>query len=386
LNSPEIGGRFSALSYFGLVPAALMGVDLGKLLDRALEMQTLCQRPSVAENPGAWLGIAFAELAKQGRDKLTIVTSPRVDMFGVWAEQLIAESTGKEAKGLVPVDREPLANPSVYGNDRVFVYLELAGAKNEIMNKRLSDLETAGHPVIRLSLRDVYDLGAEFFRWEFAIAAAGARMQINAFDQPNVQESKDNTKRVLAQMTNHRPQTTEKTVWESKQFAVYATGFDANAKNLRQAFKAFCAQAQRSDYLAVMAYATESDKNQFVLQSLRLAARDHLKIATTLGYAPHFLHSTGQLHKGGPNSILGLQIAVESAVDVKIPAEKFSFAELQAAQSLGDWQALKSHGRRALRVYVKRGGDIAQLLRAWQGALGVRKKPAAKTRRVRRGK
>lgn len=383
LNSPEIGGRFSALSYFGLVPAALMGVDLGKLLDRAEEMRALCDasRPNAEENAGASLGVMFAELAKQGRDKITIVTSPRVDMFGVWAEQLIAESTGKEGKGLVPVDREPLGTPNVYGSDRVFVYLRLANTPNSVTEKRLGELAEAGHPVIELLLRDTYDLGAEFFRWEFAIAVAGARMQINAFNQPNVQESKDNTKRVLQSPIASRQSSVGKPIWENKQLAVYSTENIA-AKNLGGAFKAFFQLAHPGDYVAVMAYATENDKNQFALQTMRLAARDQLKTATTLGYAPHFLHSTGQLHKGGPNTILGLQIAVESAVDVKIPDENFSFAELQAAQSLGDWESLKSHGRRALRISVKRGGDIAQLTKEFKAALGVKEtSQVSKTRK-----
>lgn len=380
LNSPEIGGRFSALSYFGLVPAALMGVDLGKLIDRAMEMQMMCEMRNAEGNAGAWLGIALAELAKQGRDKITIVTSPRIDMFGVWAEQLIAESTGKEGKGLIPIDREPLGAPSVYGSDRVFVYLRLAGIKNDAVEKRLGALQAAGQPVISLNLRDVYDLGAEFFRWEFAIAAAGARMQINAFNQPNVQESKDNTKRVLQSPVASRQSALGKPVWENSKFAVYTTGFDAKPKNLREFFKVFAKQARAGDYVAVMAYATENDKNQFALQTMRLAARDQLKTATTLGYAPHFLHSTGQLHKGGPNSFLGLQIAVESAVDVKIPDEKFTFAELQAAQSLGDWESLKSHGRRALRVFIKEGGAIAQVAEEFKAALGA-KKLTAKTRK-----
>lgn len=391
LNSPEIGGRFSALSYFGLVPAALMGVDLGKLLDRAEEMRSLCDasRPNPEENAGAWLGVVFAELARQGRDKITIVTSPRVDRFGVWAEQLIAESTGKEGKGLVPVDREPLGTPSVYGSDRVFVYLRLASGKNDVTEKRINDLKGAGHPVIELHLRDPYDLGAEFFRWEFAIAVAGARMQINAFNQPNVQESKDNTKRVLQSPVASRRLSVGKPIWENTQFAVYSTENIA-ARNLRGALKAFFQLARPGDYVAVMAYATENDKNQFALQTMRLTARNQLNTATTLGYAPHFLHSTGQLHKGGPNTILGLQIAVESAVDVKIPDEKFSFAELQAAQSLGDWESLMSHGRRALRVSVKRGGEIAQLTKEFKAALGVKEKnkvsQARKSQKTRRKK
>ncbi|MBI3912772.1 MAG: glucose-6-phosphate isomerase [Chloroflexi bacterium] len=374
-NPPDIGGRFSALSYFGLVPAALMGIDLARLLARAEEMRGRCENPRAEENPGAWLGVAFAELARQGRDKITLVASPGIDMFGVWAEQLIAESTGKEGKGLVPIDREPVAAPAAYGDDRVFVFVEMEKARNQEIEKRLRDLEIAGHPVIRLQLRDAYDIGAEFFRWEFAIAVAGARMQINPFNQPNVQESKDNTKRVLglrSQVPSLKSQVpSQKPILENKQFAVYSTEQIAT-KTLRDALRAFFAQARAGDYLALMAYLSETESNQRALQLMRIAARGALKIATTLGYAPHFLHSTGQLHKGGPNSILALQITADARGDVKIPGEPYSFAELQRAQSLGDWESLKNHGRRALRVHLKRGATMAQLLKEFQMA---RRKP-----------
>lgn len=390
LNPSDIGGRFSALSYFGLVPAALGGIDIGQLLDRAIEMRRACENQRAEENPGARLGIVFAELAKQGRDKITLVTSGRVDMFDVWAEQLIAESTGKEGKGLVPIDREPLGAPSVYGSDRVFVYLCLDGTNNVGVEKRLEELQAAGHPVVELRLRDVYDLGAEFFRWEFAIAVAGARMQINAFDQPNVQESKDNTKRALEQAG----QVAQGPVWENKSFSLYSTEKIA-ANNLRRGLRAFFQLAQPGDYFAVMAYLQEVEKNHVALQTMRIGARDALKIATTLGFAPHFLHSTGQLHKGGPNSILALQITADSAADVKIPGEKYSFGDLQRAQSLGDWQSLVNHGRRAVRIQLKRGTDIQKLALEFNAALGTKKKLTAhlplravqrKTRRARRKK
>ncbi len=381
-NPPDIGGRFSALSYFGLVPAALMGVDLAQLLDRAIETARVCENRDARENVGARLGVALAELARQGRDKITLVTSPRVDMFGVWAEQLIAESTGKEGKGLVPIDREPLGTPNVYGTDRVFVFVEMQGTNNAVIEKRLRDLEIAGHPVMRFQLRDAYDIGAEFFRWEFAIAVAGAQIGINPFDQPNVQESKENTKRVLSlksQVSSPKP------IFESKSFAVYSAT-NLAAKDLRAALGAFFAQTRAGDYLALMAYVPEGEAHHAALQTMRLAARDALKIATTLGYAPHFLHSTGQLHKGGANNILALQITADATADVNIPDEPFSFGDLQRAQALGDWQSLVSHGRRALRVHLKRGAAVNMLVKEWHAALGAEKKTTAKTRRARRKK
>ncbi len=381
LNSPEIGGRFSALSYFGLVPAALMGIDLAPLLARAQEMRAQCENTRAEENPGARLGIALAVLAKQGRDKVTLVASPGIDMFGVWAEQLIAESTGKEGKGIVPIDREPLAAATAYGDDRVFVFLEMHGARNQEIEKRLGHLGKAGHPVLRFTLRDAYDIGAEFFRWEFAIAVAGAWMQINPFNQPNVQESKDNTKRVLESVGA----TLAVAQWENKQIAVYATG-QIGGKGLRDALRAFFAQARAGNYLALMAYVSESESSQRALQWMRIAARDALKIATTLGYAPHFLHSTGQLHKGGPNNILALQITADTRGDVKIPGEKYSFGELQRAQSLGDWESLRAHQRRALRVHLKRGADLNALVKEWYAALNGEKNQTAKTPIARRKK
>ncbi|MDE3089513.1 MAG: bifunctional transaldolase/phosoglucose isomerase, partial [Chloroflexota bacterium] len=271
LNSADIGGRYSALSYFGLVPAAVMGIDIGKLLERADEMARACAADIPAEkNPGLWLGVALSTLAKAGRDKITLVASRGVSTFGAWAEQLIAESTGKEGSGLVPVDGEPLGSPAAYGRDRVFVYLQLGKSKNAGTERRLAALERVGQPVIRLYLRDVFDIGAEFFRWEFAIAVAGARMGIDAFDQPNVQESKDNTKRVLSgQWTVNG----EQSVFENKRFAVYATADIGEVKGLRGALSAFLKQARAGDYLALMAYLEETPANNTALKAMRVAAR-----------------------------------------------------------------------------------------------------------------
>ncbi len=365
-NPVDIGGRYSALSLFGLVPAALMGIDLDRLLTRAEEMAHACATDA---NPGLWFGTVWGTLAKQGRDKITIITSRGLETFGAWAEQLIAESTGKEGKGLVPVDGEPLAPASQYGQDRVFVYLRLAGAKNAALDRKVTALEESGQPVVRLQMRDVYDVGAEFFRWEFATAVAGAQIGINSFDQPNVQESKDNTKRVLTT----KKLKAEKPVWKNKTLEVYSTGKMVKVKTLRDVFRTFIAHAQPNDYLAVMAYLERSPKNQRALQAMRIAARRATKLATTLGYGPRFLHSTGQLHKGGANNVLGLQIVADDAADAKIPGEAYSFGALKRAQALGDWQSLQTHERRALRIRIKRGGSLTQLAKEFVNALKEKK-------------
>jgi hypothetical protein len=318
------------------------------------------------KNPGVWLGAIWATLAQRGRDKITIIPSRGLETFGAWAEQLLAESTGKEGKGLVPIDGEPHAPASQYGADRVYVYLRLSGAKNVALDRKVTALEEAGQPVVRLQLRDVYDIGAEFFRWEFATAVAGARLGINAFDQPNVQESKDNTKRVL-ESKKLKP---EKPVWQNKQFAIYATD-KIKAKTLRDVLRAFIASARAGDYFAVMAYLERGSKNERALQSIRVAARRATKLATTLGYGPRFLHSTGQLHKGGANTVLGLQITAEDRVDAKIPDAAYSFGALKRAQALGDWQSFKDHKRRALRVHLKRGATLAQFAKEFASAVKV---------------
>jgi len=366
LNPADIGGRYSALSFFGLVPAALMGINLAKLLDRAEEMMSACAANVPAEeNPGEWLGVTLATLAQHGRDKITFITPKQLATFGTWAEQLIAESTGKEGKGLVPIDGEPLGKPAAYGMDRVFVYFQLGERPTPTIERTLRALDKIGHPIIRTQLRDVYDIGAEFFRWEFAIAVAGALIGINAFDQPNVEEAKKNARALL---TDDRQPMTEKPVWENKQFVVYST-VPITAKNLRGVLDAYFKLAQPNDYLALMAYLQNTPANNAALNKIRVAVRDALQMATTLGYGPRFLHSTGQLHKGGANNVLALQITTDHVRDVEIPGVAYSFGKLIDAQAWGDWQALKNNGRRVLRIHLKRGAKMNGLAQTFNRAL-----------------
>src|SRR6266702_4519493 len=329
LNPKDIGGRYSALSYFGLVPAALIGIDAGQLLHRAHRMAEACAAWVPArQNPAAWLGAILAEAALAGRNKTTFVLSRGIGSFGLWVEQLIAESTGKEGKGILPVADEPLGPPEVYGRDRLFVALTLAGdeGENDATEPRLHALMAAGHPVVRLALEDRYDLGQEFFRWEFATAVSGAIMGINAFDQPNVAESKQNTKDVLA---GHQPPTAP----------VTATELDR-----------FLAAVRPGDYLAFMAYLPPTPQNDRRLAAARGKLRDRLKVATTLGYGPRFLHSTGQLHKGGPPIGHFLQITERPDQDIPIPGMPYTFGQLEAAQAEGDLRALRARGRPAVRI------------------------------------
>ena len=327
LNPKDIGGRYSALSYFGLVPAALIGIDVGQLLHRAHRMAEACAAWVPArQNPAAWLGAILAEAALAGRNKATFVLVPGIAGFGLWVEQLIAESTGKEGKGILPVAEEPLGSPEVYGRDRVFVSLTLTGEEDDATEAGLHALMAAGHPVVRLSFEDRYDLGQEFFRWEFATAVTGAVLGINAFDQPNVAESKQNTKDVLA---GHQPPTAPATAAELDRFL---------------------AAVRPGDYLALMAYLPPTPQNDRRLAAVRAKLRDRLKVATTLGYGPRFLHSTGQLHKGGPPVGHFLEITDPVDQDVPIPGMPYTFGQLEAAQAEGDLRALRGRGRPAVRI------------------------------------
>ena len=355
LNPPDIGGRYSALSYFGLVPAALGGVDIGRLLDRAEMMVHACA-PSVpaAENPGIWLGSVMGEAARSGRDKITILAPEPIASFGLWAEQLIAESTGKEGKGLIPVAGEPVGPPDVYGNDRLFVALGLENSPDEFAEE-LRRLSAAGHPVVTLRLRDEADLGAECFRWEYATAVAGAILQINAFDQPNVQEAKDLTRKVLSEM---KPATVGEGIsWAGQQGAT----IEAAIENL-------LSQARSGNYVALMAYVPPTAEHDRTLTAIRVAIRDKYRVATTVGYGPRFLHSTGQLHKGGPNSGVFLQIVGDDPSDIQIPDAPFSFGVLKQAQALGDYMALRNARRRVLRVQVQ---DVREGLMKIAQAVGA---------------
>ncbi|TMC93784.1 MAG: bifunctional transaldolase/phosoglucose isomerase [Chloroflexi bacterium] len=349
-NPPDIGGRYSALSYFGLVPGALMGVDVAEMLERAVEMAHSCaDSVPVDKNPGAWLGAVMGELALRGRNKVTLITSPKVATFGYWVEQLIAESTGKEGKGIVPVEGEPLGKPGAYGEDRLFVYIRMDG---EAPNRAVQALEKAGQPVVTLTLRDKLDLGGEFLRWEIATAVAGSVLRIDAFDQPNVQESKDNTKKVLATFKSkgRLPQAE----------SVAASRAKAGIKSLLERSKA-------GAYFAIMAYTTRTIASQAALASIRTSVRDGSRIATTAGYGPRFLHSTGQLHKGGPKTGLFLQVVQDDTKDVPIPGQPYTFSILKQAQSLGDLQSLSSRRLPVLRVTL--GRDAAAGWRALAAAV-----------------
>lgn len=353
LNPPDIGGRFSALSYFGLVPAALIGADLDHLLMRASQSVEGCgpQVPSL-ESPGTWLGAIMAQAALEGCDKLSLVISPYISTFGGWLEQLIAESTGKEGKGILPIDGEPFGDPHVYGKDRVFVYLRLDG--DTTYDQVVSDLEWSGQPVITQRMHTPYDVGREIFRWEFAIAIAGMILGINPFDQPNVQESKDLTKKYLELFKKEGKLPTGEFV-------------SPDAPDLREKLRAFVGGVAAGDYVAFNAFVTPSLENTGLLQEMRAAVRDRYKVATTLGFGPRYLHSTGQFHKGGTDKGLFIQITSEDAEDVPIPGEPYSFGVLKSAQALGDFEALKQKGRRIIRVHLASETDLIKLRDAIAG-------------------
>jgi RpiB/LacA/LacB family sugar-phosphate isomerase len=339
LNAPGIGGRFSALSYFGLVPAALVGVDVGRLLVRGTAMAEACG-PSVpvAANPGLRLGASLAAASLAGRDKLTLVLPEALRGLGAWLEQLLTESTGKHGKGIVVVDDEPLGSPETYGPDRVFVTLGLAGVTPS--EATLGALAAAGHPVLRLELADLHDLGAEFVRWEVATAAAGVLLDVNPFDEPNVAQAKASTQTALA------------TFRDSGQLPQWPVdGVDEVARLLRE--------ARPGDYVAFLAYVTPEPATTAGLQHLRLLVRDRTRLATTVGYGPRYLHSTGQLHKGGPPTVIAVLLTASDAEDLPIPGEPYGFATLELAQALGDLATLRSAHRRALWLPLTGGARDA---------------------------
>ena len=372
LNDPDIGGRYSALSYFGLVPAALLGIDLKRLLERAIEAGCGCGDPDCtggkrgsasgptagggSEDPCALLGTIIGLLASgkasgKKRDKLTIFTSPELDSIGDWVEQLIAESTGKEGRGIVPVIGEPLGEAQVYGEDRLFVQLRLKGSAGP--DADLKALE--GHPVVRIELRDLYDLGYQFFLWEMATAVAGHLLEINPFDQPNVESAKIRAREMMS---------------------AYAEkgSLPEDRAEPPQALQRFLSQAGPGDYLGLQAYVEPSDSTTDLLQKLRTRIRDRYRVATTLGYGPRFLHSTGQLHKGDGGAGLFVQLTNEPSRDAPIPdtagkePSGVSFGTLKMAQALGDKQALKDSRRRVIRIHL--GTDVAADLKALLAGFG----------------
>ncbi|NDJ60536.1 MAG: glucose-6-phosphate isomerase, partial [Chloroflexi bacterium] len=361
LNDPNIGGRYSALSFFGVVPAALLGVDLDTLLERATKMALNCDKancPSEGDNNGGRLGAAMGQLAKEGRDKVTLITSPQIESFGDWVEQLIAESTGKEGKGILPVVGEPVGAPDVYSNDRLFVYMRVAGDGTH--DAAVEALKAAGHPVVTLHLHDLYDLGGQFFLWEMATAVAGHIIQINPFDQPNVEAAKVLARQMTAayQQDGKLPELTP--LLSDNGLTVYG---DVTANNAAEALKAFLAQAANGAYVTLQAYIQPTAEADAALLALRTKLRDTTQRATTSAYGPRFLHSTGQLHKGDAGHGLFIQFTADMPQDAPIPdeagqdASTMSFGVLKMAQALGDRQALLDGSRKVIRFDL--GGDVA---------------------------
>ncbi len=362
-NPPDIGGRYAALSYFGLAPAAILGIDIRTLLDRAETMVHACAPTSPPQqNPGVRLGAVLGALANNGQNTPTFVISPPIASFGYWLEQLLAESTGKEGKGLVPVEGEALGPPSVYSSDRLFVYLRTERGFDPAQDAALAQLEMAGYPVLRLAISDVYDLGQQFFLWEFATAIACAYLGVNPFDQPNVQEAKDTTGRLLQEYARTHLLPLPKAILqtETRNVAIVAEGEQATrirgAISLQQALEGFLRQTAPGDYIALLAYVQQTSETEALLQQLRLRMRDARRSATTLGYGPRFQHSTGQLHKGGPSTGLFIQFVATDGIDVPIPDAPYTFGVLKQAQSLGDLRSLEAHGRRVIRIDLGANG------------------------------
>lgn len=372
-STPEdVGGRFSALTYFGLVPAALLGVDVSRLLERAAGFARACG-PAVPpeDNEPLVLGAALGLLGKAGRDKVTFVLSKEVSSFGVWVEQLIAESTGKEGRGLVPVEGELLAAPKSYGTDRVFVSLAVGGKHPAA----LKGLAAAGHPVVRIDLNDRWDLGREFLRWEIATAVAGAVLGVNPFDEPNVSESKANTQKILAQYEAAKQLPEEAPLLRTKSVAIWADKDLPAAESLQDAVNAHLHRGHAGDYVALMAYITPNAVNHKALLGLRRKIQAATGLATTLGYGPRFLHSTGQLHKGGDDNGLFLQVTAFDPKSPEIPGAGYSFATLKMAQALGDFQAFKEHGLRVMRLHLSRAAaDLAVVTKTVRGKGALSKK------------
>ncbi len=357
---PSIGGRYSVLSNFGLVPAAAMGLDVARLLDTAgLMMRSCGASVPPGENPGALLGIALGTAARAGRDKLTILTSPGIADFGAWLEQLVAESTGKEGKGIIPVEGEPLGSPEVYGRDRLFVVMRLAGEADAKAEASLAALERAGHPLVRITLRDRYQIAQEFFRWEIATAVAGAVIGINPFDQPDVEASKVKTRELTTAYEESGRLPPETPILREDGIALFAD--PRNAEALRSAaggaslvdyVRAHFGRLASGDYSALLAYIERNERHRAILGDIRRAIRDRKRVATCVGFGPRFLHSTGQAYKGGPNSGVFLQITCDDAADLAVPGQKYTFGVVKAAQARGDFDVLAERGRRALRVHL----------------------------------
>ncbi len=382
---PTIGGRYSALSDFGMAPAAMQGIDVARFLERVAEMVRACGADVPAErNPGVHLGVILGALAANGRDKVTLIASPGIHDLGAWLEQLLAESTGKQGKGLIPVDRESPGPAGDYGNDRVFVYIRLNSAPDLAQDEAVTAIEESGQPVILIEVEDIYGLGQEFFRWEIATAVAGSMLGINAFNQPDVEASKVETRKLTSEYEKTGSLPAERPFYEgsAEEAGIKLFADERNSVELARAaggpaslanyLRAHFSRIREGDYLALLAYIEMNMAHEIALQEMRHAVRDARRVATCLGFGPRFLHSTGQAYKGGPNTGVFLQVTCDDAKDVAIPGQKFTFGVVKAAQARGDFAVLGERGRRALRVHL--GTDVnaglGALAAAVRGALG----------------
>ncbi|MGA2167165.1 MAG: bifunctional transaldolase/phosoglucose isomerase [Terracidiphilus sp.] len=373
-GDPQIGGRYSALSNFGVVPATVAGLHIGKLLDEAAKAVTSARLAPADSNPAVELGLILGTAANAGRDKITIFTSPEIYDLGAWLEQLIAESTGKLGKGITPVDREAIGAPGVYGNDRIFTYVRLAGTADSSQDAQVAALEAAGHPVIHIAIEDLYEIFGQFFTWEAAVAVAGSVMGINPFNQPDVEAAKIETRTLTTayEQTGRLPE--REPVLVDGGIGVYAT--EAYAATLKAAapsqtlagyLRAHLDQVHGGDYFAALAFLPMFPEHEAAIQGFRHKVRDKKHVATCLGFGPRFLHSTGQDYKGGPNTGVFLQITADHAVDVDIPGQTYSFGVVIDAQAAGDLAVLESRGRRAVRVHL--GADVAAGLKTLAAAI-----------------
>lgn len=372
-GEPSIGGRYSALSNFGIAPMALAGIDLHKFLGRTEEMVQACAAAVAAhENPGVVLGVILGALTELGRDKVTIFASPTIFDIGAWLEQLLAESTGKIGKGLIPVDREPIAKPEHYGADRIFIYVRLASDSDADQEQRVAALEKAGQPVVRIEVQDIYDLGQEYFRWEIATAVAGSIIGINPFDQPDVEASKVATRVLTSEYERTGSLPAESPVFEADGIRVFTDAANWNAlksssQSLASILRAHLNRLGSGDYFALLAYIEMNREHEEALQRIRGAIRQAKTNATCLGFGPRFLHSTGQAYKGGPNTGVFLQITCDDAKDLPVPGQRYTFGIVKAAQARGDFSVLTERKRRALRVHL--GSDVAAGLRKLEAAI-----------------
>ncbi len=382
LNPPDIGGRYSALSYFGLVPAALMGIDIKTLLKDAEQMKKHTQDVlTVEKNQAVYLGVILGELAKQGIDKATFLIPGKLSAFGYWVEQLIAESTGKEGRGVIPVEGETIENPDIYGKDRVFITMGLKGESNKGFEKKVTALKKAGFPVIEITLNDKYNLGGEFFRWELATAIIGAVLKIDPFDQPNVQAAKDITGKILDGFKKKGKFDIEPAKLESKGIKVYyddkvksalqkrLAKFNGKPNKLEDVLTGFLSLTEANDYVVFLAYLAMTDSMRKRFDKIRKVIRHKLHVSTIQGFGPRYLHSIGQLYKGGPNTGVFIEITVGDQKDLKIPNEKYTFGQLKTAQALGDFQALQSDNRRVIRIDL--GKDYLKNYAILEKALGI---------------